>query len=211
TLRSYGQALSLYIGFLETEKGIEPSDLCAECFCYNYLEEWLLWLIKKRSSSPETCNSRLAAIRAFLKYLASREISLLYLVQDASQIRRRKTFRKKINGMSKRAMQALLSAPDISTSTGRRDLVLLITMYNTAARIDEILSMRIEDLRLEAERPHITIVGKGRKIRTLYLLPKTVAHLRKYLLSFHKEKPDPGSYVFYSRNTGTLGKMSQMG
>jgi len=169
----------------------------------------MIWLTKKRESSPETCNNRLATLRAFLKYLGSRDVSLLFLSQDASQIPRRKTFRKKINGMSKKAMQVLLSKPDISTRTGRRDLVLLIVMYNTAARIDEILSMKIAHLQLKTEKPNVTVIGKGRKIRTLYLLPKAVTHLKKYLLDFHQEKPNPESYVFYSRNTGVMGKMSQ--
>ena len=209
TIKSYAQALSLYINFLEIEKKIEPSSFCPECFCRAYIEEWLIWLTKKRGSSPETCNNRLAALRTFLKYLGSRDIALLFLVQDASQIQRRKTSRRKINGMSKKAMQALLSVPDISTRTGRRDLVLLIVMYNTAARIDEILSMKVRNLRLETQKPHVTVIGKGRKIRTLYLIPKAVTHLKKYLLDFHKEKPNPESYVFYSRNAGATGKMSQ--
>src|ERR1039457_6290253 len=106
--------------------------------------EWLVWLGRNRKSSPETCNNRLAALRAFLKYLGSRDVSLLLLSQDASQIPRQKTFRKKINGMSKKAMQVLLSEPDIFTRRGRRDIVLLIIIYNTAARIDEILSMKIK-------------------------------------------------------------------
>jgi site-specific recombinase XerD len=75
TIKSYTHALSLYIGFLEIEKKIEPSGLCPGCFCRAYLEEWLIWLIKKRKSTPETCNNRLAALRAFLKYLGSREVS----------------------------------------------------------------------------------------------------------------------------------------
>ena len=184
TIKSYTQSLSLYIGFLEIEKKIDPSILSFGCFCCAYIEEWLVWLVKNRKSSPETCNNRLAALRAFLKYLGSRDVSLLLLSQDASQIPRRKTFRKKINGMSKKAMQVLLSEPDISTRTGRRDLVLLIVMYNTAARIDEILSMKIRHLQLETEKPTVTVIGKARKIRTLYLLPKAVSAFKKILARF---------------------------
>jgi site-specific recombinase XerD len=209
TIRSYAQSLSLYIGFLAIEKKIEPANLCSGCFCCANIEEWLVWLVRNRKSSPETCNNRLAALRAFLKYLGCRDVSLLLLSHDASQIPRRKTFRKKINGMSKKAMQVLLSKPDILTRTGRRDLVLLIVMYNTAARIDEILSMKIKHLQLETEKPTVTVIGKGCKIRTLYLLPKAVTHLKKYLLDFHQEKPNQESYVFYSRNAGVMGKMSQ--
>lgn len=74
-------------------------------------------------------------------------------------------------------MKALLNAPDTNTSTGRRDLVFLILMYGTAARIDEVLSMKIQHLHLHASKPYATIIGKGNKVRTLYLLPKVVAHL----------------------------------
>ena len=102
-----------------------------------------------------------------------------------------------------------MSVPDISTRTGCRDLVLLIVMYNTAARIDEILSMKIQQLHLDTDKPNVTVFGKGSKIRTLYLLPKAVAHLKRYMKEFHAEQPDPESYIFYSRNIGVMCKMSQ--
>ncbi|MGH4138669.1 tyrosine-type recombinase/integrase [Clostridium sp.] len=82
-------------------------------------------------------------------------------------------------------------------------------IYSTAARIDEILSLKIDQLHLNAEKPNATIIGKGNKIRTLYLLPKAVAHLKKYLKEFHGDAPNPEAHVFYSRNIGIYGKMSQ--
>lgn len=209
TLKSYFHTLSLFINFLEVEKKINPSCFCSKCFSRNYIEEWILWLKNKRNNIPETCNNRLASLRVFLKYLGGRDVSFLYLSQEASQIPRQKTLRKKINGMSKKAVQALMSVPDMSTKTGRRDLVLLIVIYNTAARIDEILSMKIQQLHLDNDKPNVTVIGKGNKIRTLYLLPKAVAHLKKYMKEFHAEQPSPESYIFYSRNIGVMGKMSQ--
>jgi len=209
TLKSYHDALSLYIGFLETQKNIRSDNLNGECFCVLYIEQWLVWLMEQRSCSPETCNNRLASLRVFLKYLGGRHISFLHISQAASQIERRKQTGKKVTGMSKKAIDTLLSAPDLSTKTGRRDLALMVVMYSAAARIDEILSMKIEHLHLDALKPNITIIGKGSKIRTLYLLPKAVAHLRKYVKEFHGDSPNPSSYVFYSRNAGTNGKMSQ--
>jgi len=209
TLKSYQYALTLYIGFLETEKGISPERLYGGCFSRIIIEEWLQWLMEHRGCSPETCNNRMASLRAFLKYLGSREISQLYLSEDATKIQRRKEVRKKVKGMSKKAVQILLSIPDLSTKAGRRDLTLMIIIYSTAARIDEILSLKIDQVHLNAEKPNVTIIGKGRKIRTLYLLPKAVAHLKKYLKEFHGDAPNPEAYVFYSRNTGIYGKMSQ--
>ncbi|MEC1759835.1 tyrosine-type recombinase/integrase [Schinkia azotoformans] len=211
TLKSYQYALSLYIGFLETEKGISVEGLCGGCFSRTIIEEWLQWLMEQRGCSPETCNNRLASLRAFLKYLGGREIRLLYLSEEATRIPRKKELRKKVKGMSKKAVQALLAILDLSTKSGRRDLALMIIIYSTAARMDEILSLKIEQLHLDAEKPNVTIIGKGGKIRTLYLLPKAVAHLKKYLKEFHDNTPNPEAYVFYSRNTGPRGKMSQTG
>lgn len=209
TLKSYHDAISLYLYFLETTKGIRPENLRGDCFCTDNIEEWLLWLMNTRSCSPDTCNNRLASLRTFLKYLGKKDITYLHLSQAASQIKRKKTYAKKVKGMSKEAITALLNAPDTTTSTGRRDIALMSVMYSTAARIDEVLSMKIDHLRLDAPKPCITVLGKGTKIRTLYLTPNAVSHLRSYLKEFHDDSPNPSSYVFYSRNLGPFGKMSQ--
>jgi site-specific recombinase XerD len=209
TLKSYDEALSLYIGFLETEKSINGGNLCADCFSAENIESWLVWLRDKRGNSPETCNTRLASLRAFVKYLGKQDVKYLHLAQSASQIDRRKTTSPKVVGMSKQAVQALLAAPDTTTKAGRRDVALMVTMYGTAARINEILSMKIEHLHLDAVKPYVTVIGKGDKIRTLYLLPKTVAHLQAYIADAHGEKPISDSYVFYSRNKGASGQMCQ--
>jgi site-specific recombinase XerD len=198
----------LFVDFLEKEKKINSSSLVSECFSREYIEEWILWLKNKRNCSGETCNIRLASIRAFLKYLAEKEVSYLSTYQSVMLIPRQKTIRKKVTGMSKEAMKVLMSIPDVATRTGQRDLVLLIVLYCTAARIDEILSIKINQLHLDTNKPYITVVGKGRKIRTLYILPKAVAHLKKYLRDFHAAEPNPEAFLFYSRNKGESGKMT---
>jgi len=209
TLRSYEYTLSLYLGFLETQKNINPENLRSKCFCRDYIEDWLLWIMEQRGCSPGTCNNRLASLRAFLKYLGKKDVSYLHLSQAASQIPRKKQRRKKVTGMSKKAVQTLLTVPNLATKTGRRDLALIITIYSTGARLDEVLSLEVKNLHLDAEKPYITVIGKGDKIRTLYLLPKVTAHLEKYISEHHGASPNPDAFVFYSRNHGPLGKMSQ--
>ena len=209
TLKSYQYALSLYIGFLETKKNVKADNLTGNCFSAEYIEEWLLWIMEHRGCAPETCNNRLAALRVFLKYLAKKDVAYLHLSQAASLIERKKQRRKKVSGMSKKAVQALLSVPDISSKTNRRDIALMIAIYSTATRLDEILSLKIEHLHLNVSKPYITVIGKGDKIRSSYLLPKTAAHLKKYLEEYHGSSPNPGAYVFYSRNRGQFEKMTQ--
>lgn len=209
TLKSYRYSLLLYITFLESDKSITTETFCVKYFERKFIEEWLTWLKDIRKCSPETCNNRLASIRTFLKYLGSRDVRYLYISQEASEIPRRKTQRKKVFGISREAIKALMDAPNPKTHTGKRDLVFMVLLYATAVRIDEILSLKNDQLHLEKERPYITVIGKGNKIRTIYLLPKAVSHLKNYLQEFHDANPEPEAYVFYSRNVGIHGKMSQ--
>ena len=209
TMKAYQYALLLYVSFLESEKKVGRTDFGSNWFERSVIEDWLTWLKKVRVCSSETCNNRLASLRVFLKYLGSRNVKYLYLYQEAYEIPRRKTQKKKVTGLSRNAVKALLEAPDLSTHSGKRDLVFMILLYSTATRLDEILSLKNSQFYLDKENPYVTVIGKGNKIRTLYLLPKAVAHLKKYLLEFHGKISDPEAYVFYSRNTGTHGKMTQ--
>lgn len=209
TLKSYSSALTLYIGFLETEKGITPEKLCGECFSRPIIEEWLTWLSDRRGCSPQTCNNRLASLRAFLKYLGDSDIGCLNISHEASAIPRRKTVRNKVAGLSRDAVKALFASPDPESRIGLRDMAFMLLLYGTAARLDEILSLKNKDLCLRGEKSYATIIGKGNKVRTLYILPKAAAYLEKYRNVFHGELPDPNRYVFFSRNHDGMQKMTQ--
>lgn len=66
--------------------------------------------------------------------------------------------------MSKTAIKTLFNEISQETKTGRRDLTMFILMYNTATRIHEILSLRLQDIHIDVEKPYVSIIGKGRKI-----------------------------------------------
>lgn len=209
TLKSYRTALYLYLLFLDKEMKTTVDTLKSSCFSKGNIEKWAEWLAQERNCSVGTVNIRLSSLRTFLKYLGSRDISCLYLYQEAATMPKKKAIRKKVEGLSKEAVKVLLAEPDISTRIGRRDTAFMVLLYSTAARMDELLDMKVKQLNLKGRKPYATVIGKGKKIRTLYLLPKTVAHMQKYLDEFHGERPDGEAYLFYSRNTGIYGKMSQ--
>lgn len=209
TLRSYETALSLYITYLEDIRQISPTGFTAKCFERTVVEDWLKWLSESNDCSADTCNYRLGAIRKFIAYLSSRDVKYLYLEMDAKKIPLRKTKKKKVSGLTKEAVMVILSEPDTSSRTGIRDETFLVLLYGTAARLDELLSIQIKHIHLDTARPYIIITGKGRVIRSLYLLPKAVDHLKNYIRVFHGDNPQPDAYLFFSRNTGIYGKLSQ--
>ena len=208
TLKSSKDALTLYVKFLESE-GITPSEFSKTCFERLKIEDWICWLKESRNCSPDTCNVRLASFRVFLEYVAGRDVSLIYLSQDAKLIKRQKCVKKSVNGLTRDTVAAMLAAPDTTTDIGKRDLVFMILLYSTAARIDEILSIKIKQLSVTNEKkPYVNIIGKGRKTRTLYLLPKAVSHIRKYVSEIHGDMADSETYLFYSRVGGKHSKMT---
>ena len=200
TLKSYQVTLGKYLGFLEDDKGFSIQTISAECFEKQVIEEWMRHMRNIERLSPDTCNIRLGGLRTYLKYLGTREVKYKYLYSEAVDIPLMKTEKKKVSGLSKKVVKALMAAPNQSTPAGRRDLVFMIIAYGTAARMSEILSIKVGHLFLDGSKPRVTVIGKGGKVRTLYLLPKAVAHIRKYLNTAHGENPDPERYLFYSRN-----------
>ena len=208
TLKSYRNALGLYINFLETES-VTPGNFSRNCFEREKIEKWIVWLKESRNCSPETCNVRLGSLRVFLGFLGSKDIEYLYLYQEAQKIKRQKCVKKKVAGFTRDAVAAMLAVPDVSTKTGKRDLVFLTLLYATAGRLDEIRSIKIRQLHLDGKKPYVNLIGKRDKIRTVYLLPKVVAYIKVYLNAFHDSIPDPDAYLFYSRVGGKYTKLSE--
>lgn len=111
----------------------------------------------------------------FTRYLSSRDIKYLPLNTGAMAVPYRKAVKKKVSGLSRDAVKTILAEPDTHSRTGLRDMTLMIVLYATAARIDELLSLKIGDIYFNSQKPYAVIAGKGGKIRTLYLLPKAVS------------------------------------
>ena len=88
--------------------------------------------------------------------------------------------------MSEAAVKVLLEQPDTSTAKGLRDRFFMILMYDTAARVGEILALRIKDIHSGAT-PTATLHGKGAKVRTVPLMKKTMEHFRSYIRAFHPD------------------------
>ena len=208
TIRSYKEALTLYVMYLEG-LGVSPSTLDVMHFDKEHIEGWMKWLSSERNCCPDTCNVRLGSLRVFLQYLSGKDISYLYLYQEAKLVKRKKCFKKKVEGLSREAVTAILNEADLSTKTGRRDYTLLMMLYGTAARIGEILGVKIKHLNLDCVKPFVHLHGKGGKRRTSYLLPRAVGNIKGYIREFHGVNPNPEDYLFYSRVGGNKGMLTE--
>lgn len=208
TLKPYRLAITLFLEYLEKEKGIHFKDFSKKCFEKPMIEGWIRWLKETRNASNSTVNVRLGSMRKFIKFLAEKNPAYRYLYTDAAAVGLLKTEKHKINGLTREAVSSILRAIDTFTRSGLFYYTLIIFLYGTAARLDEALSLRVEHLYLDDVHPHATIIGKGAKARTLYLMKDAVECIKKYKAVFYTHESTEG-YFFYSRNGGREVKLSQ--
>ena len=201
TVKSYSDSITLYLLFLEG-RGVTPDGLDRSHFERRWIEEWIAWLKSERGCTNDTCNVRLSGIRAFLDYLGTRDAALRYLFLEAKQIKRQRAGKRKVDGMSLDAIEALLAAPGTSTRIGRRDTCFLTLAYSTACRLDEVRRLTVGQLHLDDPKPHMTVTGKGGKTRTCYLVPKAVSVARAYMRDELGPDPSPSDLLFPSSHGG---------
>jgi site-specific recombinase XerD len=202
TVASYRDAFRLLLLYIRTQTGIAPSDLTLDHINTDVITAFLKYLEKERHNSIRTRNHRLAAIRSFLQYVSGYEPAYLSTVQRVLAIPMKRFSHPQLGYLTREEMNAILEAPDPLSWSGRRDRVMFATLYNTGARVSEIISIRITDVCLRHSRT-VTIQGKGRKERVLPLWKSTIRELQFWL----KELPaDPLGPLFPNSRGDALSR-----
>ncbi|EQD74650.1 integrase/recombinase, partial [mine drainage metagenome] len=125
-----------------------------------------------------------------MRYVGSKEPSAAALAQSVLCIPLKCFERRLVGFLSREEVQAILEAPSPQTWTGQRDRVMLATLYNTGARIAELIALRVGDVAFEGG-PAIHIVGKGRKQRQVPLWPETAKQLKRWLRQYPRDSQQP--------------------
>lgn len=149
------------------------------------------------------------ALRSFFRYAGQFDCAQMATYLTAQSIPAKAHEIRPVGFLSESALAALLQQPVLSSSSGLRNLVFMILMYDTAARCSELTNMKICDLKLQNPYPIAYLHGKGNKTRTVPLLPKTVQHCEQYLRKYHPhEHTDSTKPLFYTVIHGQQQPMS---
>ena len=186
TVAAYRDTFRLLLRYLEETIKKPPSAITLEDLSAEKVQAFLDYLEKKRGNCIRSRNVRFAAIRAFMAYAALQDPVSLPTIQRVQAIPMKRFERPVLGFLSRDEMKAILEAPDRSTWSGQRDRVLLATMYNTGARVSEMIAMRLADVSLQVSSSMI-IHGKGRKERVLPLWKDTASRLREWLKQIRNE------------------------
>ena len=176
TLHSYRDSLKLLLQFVAGKKG-NPSQLTMEHLTYERVVAFLLHLETQRRNQVSTRNVRLGAIRSFFRFVGTHYPEHLIMAQRILSAPLKRTSLREIQHLELSEIQEILRDIDRSTLAGRRDHVLLSFMFNTGARVSEVVTLQASDLLLDVP-PSVHLRGKGRKERSCPLWAETARALR---------------------------------
>jgi integrase/recombinase XerD len=198
TILSCRDTFRLWLTFLRDLTGVEPAALRMADVDAPVVLRFLDYLEQERGSSVRSRNIRLAAIRSFFRFVALRDPDSLGIVTRVLAIPVKRTDQKLIGYLTRPEIQALLAAPDRSTWVGRRNHALLLTLYNSGARVSEVTTLKQGQVCF-AEHTCVQLVGKGRKERTIPLWADTARVLRGWF----QELGEGASHVAFPSARGT--------
>ena len=179
TIHSYRDSLVLLLRFVAAHRHRAAETLDVDDLRVDVVTAFLAHLERDRHTTASTRNVRLAAIHAFVRFLAAQHPEHLESAQRLLGIPFKRTRPRAVEYLEYGELAAVLAAIDRSTRQGRRDYALLATMFNTGARVQEVLELRARDLQLT--KPYqVRLLGKGRKERLCPLWPQTAQLLRTW-------------------------------
>lgn len=190
TVGSYRDTFRLFVSYAATRTGRQPSALLLEDFDAPMVVEFLAHIEKVRGNSARTRNARLAAIRSFMSYASHQAPAALPVIQRVLAIPSKRYDRPILGFLSRAEIESIIDAPDRTTWSGRRDIVMFATFYNTGARVSEVIGLRVGGVRFGAN-PCLSIHGKGRKERVIPLWKTTARRIQSWVSdrNAHQDQP----------------------
>lgn len=202
TLRSYRDAIVLWLRFASRDTGRRLECLRAADFTAERIERFLEHLEAERHNGIATRNARLAALHTFARHIGAKLPEQLGSVQSILNIPfKRGAKQLPIEYPESGDIRGLLGHIDRRTPSGQRDYALFTLMCNTGARVQEVLNVRIRDLRLEPPE-QVRLHGKGAKIRLCPLWPQTAKLLRELIRTQPPDAPDLADALLFRNRNG---------
>ena len=188
TIHAYREAFRRLLTFLDHRQR-KPEVLTLDDLDAPVILAFLDHLEEDRANSIASRNARLGAVRSFVRFAALRTPECVDLASRVLAIPRKRTPRRQVAYLTRAEMDAILAGCDRSTHGGRRDHALLLTLYNTGARVSELIAVRRSHVRF-GPTAVVQLFGKGRKQRAVPLWTRTSRCLRQWFDEEGEAAPD---------------------
>lgn len=207
TIASYRDTFKQFLLYCKRNTGIDPDQLELSDFSRNLVNGFLAEL-EANGKSVSTRNQRLAAIKSFFGYVKFTFPDYLDISQQILAIRLKKQPEPFVNYLTVNGIAALLRQPDASVRSGYRDMLMLMLLYDSGARVSELTNIRIGDIRIQNPAT-ITLHGKNRKDRIVPLSQKTVGLIGNYLKRERLITPECKDKLLFTNRQG--GQLTRIG
>ena len=210
TVRSYANALTEFVEYVSRQRRIPMRSVAFADFTKRSVCDFLDHLENERKRSVATRNLRLNASRGVLSYAASCDVSAVAIRNDVATVPFKKPRQSGIvQHMTTKAVSAIFTAVDMKSQRGFRDLCLLAMLYDTGARVQELLDIRLADVDL-GKSPTVMLRGKGRKTRVVPMSVRMASLLREYVSRAHCGKTrDSEDNLFFTVRNGCPTRMTE--
>lgn len=194
TIKSYRDTFIIFFGYLDKIEQIRPEKLTFESFNSELVLRFLEWLETDKGNSISTRNNRLATIHSFIKYVMMQEPTLIEPCKNILDIRSKKTEIKPPIYLTIKELQCILSKPNTESKQGIRDLAILSLLYDSGARVQELIDLNWRDVHVEKPAT-VVLKGKGNKSRVVPLMPDTLKIISCYRNSLLHVNLDDSIFV----------------
>ena len=179
TVAAYRDAFVLFLDFAQARLHKTPTTMSLADLTPALILDFLDHLERDRHNTVRSRNARLAALRTFLKFAARRDVTALQIVEHALGVPMKRFERPMFEFLTREEMLAVIGAPGTGW-VNQRDNLLLALLYNTGARVSEVIGVKVGDVVL-APAACVHLHGKGRKQRSVPLWRSTVKVIRAWL------------------------------
>lgn len=204
TITAYVDALTLFRLFAGT-KGKSIDDFYFSDISEDFMLDFRIWLAAERKQKPQSVNHRFMLVRNYIRYCSKDDLLVASLWLKLKEIPGLRCSIPDEEALTEEQITLLLHQP-VDSKKGIRNRTFMIMLYETAARVSELINLRIENIFLDTEIPHVILIGKGNKERSIPLRKNTCNHLMLYLMIYHPAGTSV-PWLFYNTvkgNTTTL-------
>lgn len=207
TKKTYKSGMKSFRSYINGVAGIHTNKFKFSDCTYDFLLDYRNYLHDEKKYAESTCNNKLAVIKSYMNYAAARDVSLQQYAFVIGQVpfltvpRKMQPIIENIDALS-----ALLHMPP-NTRKGLRDKVIMSVLYDSAIRVEELVSIQIRDMTITDNSISIKIQGKGNNERTVELDERTITLVKQYLGESHP-RMSPDDYFIYTVVKGSKGPMS---
>lgn len=200
TILSYRDTYRQLLVYMNEQRGIKPEHLKIVDLSKDEITAFL-GDIESKGNSISTRNQRLAAVHALFRYIQTQEPVLIFQCQQILSIPFKKQQKEPVKYLTEEETAFLLAAPGQGSKKERRDTALLCLLYDSAARVQELADLKVNNIRLSPP-PQVTLTGKGRKIRSVPLMDKTVGIIKAYMEENGLNQPGKEEQPLFSNARG---------